>query len=429
MQRYCGIIRRRVWHYRTICILMTIVSQPAWGQDWRWINHFGTTNLENNLTVSADALGNVFVTGATRGSLGGANAGDWDVFVRKFNAAGETIWTQQQGTIGVDISLDIAADGVGGTYLTGGSRGDAFVSRYDSAGNLMWHREIDSGSNDVGVAVAVGPLGDVYVSGDTDGGLDGNNQGRSDVFVEKFSQTGDLLWTKQFGTSSSDFNGGISADDSGNIYVTGSTAGALEGTNHGSFDAFIRKLDANGNVQWTRQFGTEEEDSIRAVSADQLGNIFVGGDTFGSLGSPYSGSEGDAFAAKFDAAGNREWSRQFGTSTLEQLYDLASDRLGNVFFVGQTRGSLFALNAGAGDMFFGQLDHVGNLILMQQFGTKDFDIATGVSADGHGSVYVSGLVLSLGGEDSDAFVAKTPEPAASAILASGLLVSLITRRI
>ncbi len=423
MRCYCCFIRRRSWYCRIVYILLATIAPPAWGQNWQWINHFGTTSLENEVAVAADAMGNVFVTGATRGSLAGTNAGDWDVFLRKFNASGDAIWSRQQGTSGVDISFDIKADGAGGAYITGETRGDAFVSRYDAAGNQLWHRLIDSGSGDVGWALSVDHLGNIYVSGETGGDLDGPNQGKSDVFVSKLSPAGDLLWTRQFGTIDSDFNGGVSADGLGNIYVAGSTAGVLDGANNGSFDAFIRKFDDNGNVQWTRQFGTVEEDSIRRIAADQLGNIFVGGETFGSLAGVYSGTEGDAYVSKFNSTGDREWSRQIGTTTLEQLYGLSSDGHGNVFFAGQTRGNLFSLNAGNGDVFFGQLDAAGEFIFRRQFGTIDFDIASGVSADGHGGLYLSGLIGS-GATDYDAFVARVPEPATFSIFAMGLLAAL-----
>ena len=96
--------------------------------------------------VSADGLGNVYISGFTSGSLGGPNAGGTDAFVSKYDAAGTLQWTRQLGTSADDVSYGVSADGLGNVYIsgcTGGSLGgpnaggnDAFVSKYDAAGTL-----------------------------------------------------------------------------------------------------------------------------------------------------------------------------------------------------------------------------------------------------------------------------------------------------
>jgi hypothetical protein len=90
-------------------------------------------------------------------------------------------------------------------------------------------------------------------------------------------------WTRQFGTSNNDISFGVSADGLGNVYISGETDGNLEGTRAGSFDAFITKYNANGTLQWTQQFGTSEWDIATGVSADGLGNVYISGYTAGTL--------------------------------------------------------------------------------------------------------------------------------------------------
>ena len=93
--------------------------------------------------------------------------------------------------------------------------------------------------------------GNVYVTGYTQGSLDGNTSaGGGDLFVLKYNSSGTKQWTKQLGTSASDSGKSITSDSSGNLYVTGSTRGGLDGnTNAGSYDIFIVKYDTNGNKQ------------------------------------------------------------------------------------------------------------------------------------------------------------------------------------
>jgi len=95
----------------------------------------------------------------------------------------------------------------------------------------------------------------------------------------------------QFGTSESDFAGGVAIDGAGNVYVVGNIQqGALPGqTSLGDADAYLRKYDGQGNELWTRQFGTSRqsgaqgEDQASAVVVDDTGNAYVAGFTFGFL--------------------------------------------------------------------------------------------------------------------------------------------------
>jgi hypothetical protein len=89
------------------------------------------------------------------------------------------------------------------------------------------------------------------VTGYTWGGLGGNtNVGSDDLFVVKYDSEGIKQWVQQFGSSSYDYAQGIATDTGGNVYVTGSTSGGLDGnTNAGSNDFFVVKYDSGGNKQ------------------------------------------------------------------------------------------------------------------------------------------------------------------------------------
>src|SRR5207247_2073037 len=134
----------------------------------------------------------------------------------------------------------------------------------------------------------------VYVTGNTQGALSGQtNAGGQDAFVQKYDANGNLLWTKQFGTSALDQATGISGDSSG-LYVTGFTSGALTGSNAGQEDVFLRKYDTSGNVVWTRQFGTNKSDEATAISADSSG-VYIAGFTGGTLPGQSNGGGDDSF--------------------------------------------------------------------------------------------------------------------------------------
>ena len=63
-----------------------------------WTEQLGTSSDDESRGVSADGLGNVYMTGYTQGNLGGTNAGDKDAFLSKYDDDGTLLWTQQLGT-------------------------------------------------------------------------------------------------------------------------------------------------------------------------------------------------------------------------------------------------------------------------------------------------------------------------------------------
>ena len=159
------------------------------------------------------------------------------------------LWTRQ---LGPGQSRGVSADGLGNVYISGSTEGnlggpnagdhDAFISKYDSSGTLEWTRQLGTSGNDRGYEVSADGLGNVYISGYTDGALGGPHAGELDAFISKYDSSGTLEWTQQFGTSGTDYGWPISADGLGNVYISGTTTGSLGGPNAGLSDAFVTKI-------------------------------------------------------------------------------------------------------------------------------------------------------------------------------------------
>jgi hypothetical protein len=128
------------------------------------------------------------------------------------------------------------------------------------------------------------------------------------AFADKSSDTADLEFIEQFGTSGGDDGRGVFVDSSGDVYVVGITGGTLsdQTSEGGEFDAFIRKYNSDGDEDWTRQFGTSGRDVANRVYADSSGSVYVVGSTTGTF--PGQTSEGgqDAFLAKFSDDGHNK---------------------------------------------------------------------------------------------------------------------------
>jgi hypothetical protein len=135
--------------------------------------------------------------------------------------------------------------------------------------------------------VAVDASGNAYISGRTDGSLGGPNAGGDDAFLAKYSSAGDLVWSRQIGTSSTDESWSVAMDGSGNAYISGNTLGSLGGPNAGGADAFLTKYDSSGNTLWSQQIGTSSDDYSRSVAVDASGNAYISGNTSSSLDSVF----------------------------------------------------------------------------------------------------------------------------------------------
>ncbi|MBA2667211.1 MAG: SBBP repeat-containing protein [Trueperaceae bacterium] len=383
----------------------------------RWTRQFGTDNSDEAAGIATDPIGNVYIVGYTSGALTGSNAGSDDGFIRSYDQHGNHRWTRQFGTTSSDRAYGVATDTNGNVYTVGNTFGalegsnagsvDVFIRAYDQNGNHRWTRQFGTSSYDLATGIATDTNGNVYTSGYTNGALEGSNVGGFDAFIRSYDQDGNHRWTRQFGTSSGDIATGIASDTNGNVYTSGYTNGALEGSNAGNADAFIRSYDQNGNHRWTRQFGTISFDFVNGIASDTNGNVYTAGRTNGALEGSSAGSD-DAFIRSYDQDGNHRWTRQFGTSSNDYSTGVASDTNGNVYAAGRTDGDLEDSNAGGGYAFIRAYNQDGNHRWTRQFGTSSNDYSTGVASDTNGNVYAAGYTnRDLDGSnagDNDAFI-------------------------
>ncbi len=164
----------------------------------------------------------------------------------------------------------------------------------------------------------------------------------------------------QFGTTGLDFGYGVATDSNGNLYVTGTTSGSLNGPNKGSSDVWVTKFDSNGNQVLAKQFGSADGDIAYEITTDKYGNFYLAGSTSGSFVAGNNSPAGtDAWVAKYNKNGKKLWGRQVGENSTRgdfgfstSGFGLQVDDGGNVYLSGLTINDNDPENGGKGILDF-----------------------------------------------------------------------------
>jgi len=243
---------------------------------------------------------------------------------------------------------------------------DAFIAKLDSNWNLLWFRVFGGGGLDEVLGGTI--VGDsIYLTGCTSIGA-----GDFDIFVAKFDSNGNLLWFKTFGGTYNDEGDAIVAFN-GSLYLVGSTLSF--GFANWYFDAFIAKLDLDGNLIWFKTFGFRSADEgAYKILFSPDGYIYV----IGWTNYDYSYS---SFLAKFDQDGGVYWVKKF--STWVGGFTVSPD------------GYIYVAGDNDEDALIAKLDKDGNVVWSKLFGGSNFDGANQILIDVMGNIFTAGVTLSF----------------------------------
>lgn len=341
----------------------------------QWTRQVGTDETDVLSGVAIGRTGSAYVAGAvdlSPPSLSSFSLGSGKAYIARYNTDGSRVWQRELARGNIAAASGIALDGADNAYLAGGfvnisgfsANLGAFVVKYDANGNVQnWAPSADINAitnSGVVSGITLDQAGNIYVTGITNASIDTSNLNSDnlnfnnldtaltgeDAFVAKYDSTGKRLWFNTLRTNSDDYSRGIVIDRTGNVYITGETAGVLPSgslptnTSAGGADAFVAKYNSNGAFQWTKQFGTTGNDQSQGIAVDSLGDVYLAGETFRTSG----GSDSQALVAKYDGTGRLLLQQQIGTAQDDEAFGITVDPSDNVYVSGQTFGDL----AGAG---------------------------------------------------------------------------------
>lgn len=271
-------------------------SIPPWGGGIGW----GIANTENGQCVVTGRFGGTISFGSdTLISKGGD-----DIFVAKYDVNGNNMWAKSAGGIGGDWSRDVTIDKYGNIYLTGHFTGqvvfeadtinaqgstDIFVAKYDSIGNQIWVNNLgNANSNNYANSLSNDSIGNVYITGKFEDTIIFNSDtlisnGNSDIFIAKCDNNGNWLWGKDIGSIGQQEQGKhIITTMTGYSFVTGefvniASFDTINLIGLGTRDAFIVKVDPDGNFSWAKSIGGPGFTRGYGVGIDSYNNLYCTG--------------------------------------------------------------------------------------------------------------------------------------------------------
>jgi len=357
--------------------------------------------------IITDSSGNVYITGYFYQTVdfGGdfgtpdskTSSGPLNVFITKIKANGTYAWTKRMGGNDFTTSWKVTLDSSGNIYVSGSftgtvdfgadfgvsdsktsAGGDAFITKINANGSYAWTKRTtasNSASDAYGYDNITDSSGNVYVAGGFNGTVDFGADfgvsdiktaaGNSDIFVTKINANGSYAWTKRMGSSDSgnEKGQGITADPSGNVYVSGSFSGTVDfgtdfgvsdsKTSAGGLDIFITKINANGAYAWTKRMGGSgsSDDKGRRITMDSSGNLYVTGlfsgtvdfgADFGVSDIKTSAGTSDSFITRINANGSYDWTKRMGGSgsSSSEVLGISTDLSGNLYVTGSFSGTV-----------------------------------------------------------------------------------------
>jgi len=447
----------------------------SYAQTFEWVRAIGSPVQDEGRSITSDASGNIYTTGTFRYTADfdphdkssyelTTPAGDEDIFVQKLNTDGDFVWAIQMGGAGWDGSRAITIDIEGNIYVVGYFSGsadfdpnpevthnldsdgaeDIFIVKLTENGTFVWAKQIGGSAPDDATSVTTDSDGNAYFTGKFQGTVDFNpgsethnlnSNGNEDIFVCKLDASGNFVWAKSIGGSSTDTSLSIVLDATGNIYTSGYFAGSMDadpgnGTetlnSNGSYsDIFICKWTNDGDLVWAKSYGDNGFDIGYDLALDGLGHLYATGrfegtvdfDSGAGIQNVIAIGGADIYLLKLSTDGDIFWIRSFGSTFAEWGQGVDVDSAGDVYVTGfyldtvdfdASGETAYLTSAGGEDIFVCKYDNLGELAWAKSMGGPNSlfgDRGQDIHLDMNNNIYTTGWFYDVADFDpsNDAF--------------------------
>ena len=372
-----------------VCFASTAFAQTS------WMRAYGGTGNEEGRAVKQTADGGYVLVGLTS-SFGPGTPDSQNVYLIKTNASGDTLWTRVYGGMGTDVgtSLDLTSDGgyiVAGYTSSFGEGGlDVYLIKTDSLGDTLWTRTYGGTNTDCAYSVEQTADGGYAIAGFTfSSGVMG------DFYLIKTDSAGDTLWTRIYGGSDMEFGNCLQQTADSGYIITGQTYSL----NAGSSDIYLVRTDPSGDTVWTRTYGDTTSDDVgNAVQQTAEGGYIIAGYT-----NSFDAESSDVYLVKTNAQGETLWTRTYGGHSPDHGSMVRQTPDSGFIVVGATE----SFGAGSYDAYLIKTNASGDALWTKTYGGTRSDGASSVELTSDGGYIVAGYISSHGAGASDAYLIKT----------------------
>ncbi len=381
--------------------IFLILNVKAQNVSLDWVNGFGGIQDDLSFDMETDQNGNVIAVGAFKGTV------DFDPSSNIYN-------------------------------LSSYGNNDIFVAKYDEFGAFMWAKKMGGSGFDRAHDVEITNTGDILVAGyfrntvdfdPSSGVVNKVSSGDFDSYVQKLDEDGNHLWVKVFHGSGYDRINTMDIDNSGHIILGGNYTGTTDfdpgtgqvllssggfGSSTG-YNSFVVKLDASGNLDWVRNFGSTSQNEIcYGLAVDSNDNIYSSGFFKGTVDfnpgasihnlSTTVSSRAEIYISKLDANGDFVWAKNFpassGTIQGNLGWEIEIHPSGDVITMGYFSGTVdfdpgigtqLLTSNGDKDGYISRLTSAGDYVSVYQIGGTSEDRVTDIDFDENGNQYVTGF--------------------------------------
>lgn len=314
---------KKIYLFTLSFLVMTFISN---GQT-TWEKLFSAKNTDVFRSVKEVPAGGFVAVGYTSDST----VSDSDAYVVRMTALGDTLWTFRQniGLSKKDLFYKVIVASDGGFVMCGytssitGISDDILIVKLNSAGQMVWTKTLGGAGRDRAQDIIELSNGSFVVTGYTTS----SPASYYDAFLYKINSSGDSLWYKLYSTGSFlyDDANSVRALSNGGFLMGGQSANGANG-----FDQFLIRTDDSGNVLWTKKFGTAATDNIEYIAVGNNCFYLAGGTAGAGMGGD------DGYVVKTDTVGNVIWAKTYGGSFPDDFHTVQITGDGGLIMAGTT---------------------------------------------------------------------------------------------
>jgi acyl CoA:acetate/3-ketoacid CoA transferase alpha subunit len=356
-----------------------------------WAKTYGGTLWDRAYSVQQTSDGGYIVAGYTQ-----PFAGSVDLFLIKTDANVNIQWAKTYRGTNWDFGYSVQQTSDGGYIVLGRTRSfgadsaDILLIKTDANGNIQWAKTYGGTNWDEARSVQQTSDGGYIVAGYTNS----FGAGSWDLFLIKTDANGNIIWAKTYGGTYTDYARSVQQTSDGGYIVLGRT----RSFGADSADILLIKTDANGNIQWAKTYGGIDDDAAFSVQQTSDGGYIVAGYTWS-----FGESIWNIFLIKTNGSGDVEWAKTYEVRDYDWAYSVQQTSDGGYIVAGKT----YYFLAGGWDIFLIKTDESGDVEWAKTYGGGSDDNAYSVQQTSGGGYIVAGETYSFGAGYYDIFLIKT----------------------